>query len=524
MDARPSLLPSLFPMFFARTTARACLAALCATIGIATTGFAANLTPGNIVVVRVGAGAAPLTSAATAVFLDEYTTAGVLVQSLALPVAPSGAHQPLTNSGTASSEGFLTVSVDGRYLLHAGYAAAPGLASIANTASATTPRVVARVAMDGSIDTTTAIADGYSGANIRSACSTNGLDLWMGGTGSATGGVRHAILGATTSTQLSTTITNSRVVGIHAGQLHTSSAVLNFQGVSTVGAGLPTTTGQVCALLPGFPTAIGPSSYDLAFADASTLYVADDRGLTQGGGLQKWTLVAGTWTLSYTLSAGLTAGLRGLALVPGSSPPQLYATSADSATRLVVVADTGSGATFALVATAAPNTALRGVRFLPAPAATAFCFGDGGGTACPCGNNGAAGAGCANSINAAGATLSATGLASIAADSFVLAGSGMPNSSALYFQGTTQAASGAGTAFGDGLRCAAGSVIRLGTTLNVAGASTYPNAIGTIPVSIKGANTPGATRTYQVWYRNASAFCTPSTFNLTNGLSTTWLP
>ncbi|MEY2745111.1 MAG: hypothetical protein RL112_153, partial [Planctomycetota bacterium] len=95
---------------------------------------------------------------------------------------------------------------------------------------------------------------------------------------------------------------------------------------------------------------------------------------------------------------------------------------------------------------------------------------------------------------------------------------------ALYFQGTTQAASGAGTAFGDGLRCAAGSVIRLGTTLNVAGASTYPNATGTIPVSIKGATTPGATRTYQVWYRNASAFCTPSTFNLTNGLSTTWLP
>ena len=27
---------------------------------------------------------------------------------------------------------------------------------------------------------------------------------------------------------------------------------------------------------------------------------------------------------------------------------------------------------------------------------------------------------------------------------------------------------------------------------------------------------------YQVWYRNAASFCTPSTFNLTNGVLVTW--
>jgi hypothetical protein len=32
---------------------------------------------------------------------------------------------------------------------------------------------------------------------------------------------------------------------------------------------------------------------------------------------------------------------------------------------------------------------------------------------------------------------------------------------------------------------------------------------------------PG-TRTYQVWYRNAAAFCTISTFNLTNGIELSW--
>jgi len=149
---------------------------------------------------------------------------------------------------------------------------------------------------------------------------------------------------------------------------------------------------------------------------------------------------------------------------------------------------------------------------------TAFCFGDGSSTACPCGNSGASGRGCANSLNASGALLDATGAASLANDTLVLAGSGMPNSSALYFQGTTQVA----TAFGDGLRCAGGSVVRLGTKLNAAGASQYP-AAGDPTVSVRGLVTSsGSLRTYQCWYRNAASFCTPSTFNLSNGVAITW--
>jgi hypothetical protein len=157
------------------------------------------------------------------------------------------------------------------------------------------------------------------------------------------------------------------------------------------------------------------------------------------------------------------------------------------------------------------------------PAPTPFCFGDGSGTACPCANNGAAGNGCASSVNANGANLAATGASSIANDTLVLQGTGMPNSSALYFQGTMQVGGGAGAAFGDGKRCAGGSVIRLGTTTNVAGASSYPGA-GNPSVSVKGMCSAGDVRDYQCWYRNAAAFCTASTFNLTNGLEVTWIP
>ncbi|MBL8863781.1 MAG: hypothetical protein JNK02_17460 [Planctomycetes bacterium] len=156
------------------------------------------------------------------------------------------------------------------------------------------------------------------------------------------------------------------------------------------------------------------------------------------------------------------------------------------------------------------------------PAPQPFCFGDGSGTACPCGNTGAAGNGCAHSANANGANLAASGASSLSADTLLLSGTGMPNSSALYFQGTTQQSGGAGVAFGDGLRCAGGTVIRLGTKFNASGASQYPG-VGDPSVSVRGLVGAPGTRTYQVWYRNAAAFCTPDTFNLTNGILVTWI-
>jgi hypothetical protein len=153
--------------------------------------------------------------------------------------------------------------------------------------------------------------------------------------------------------------------------------------------------------------------------------------------------------------------------------------------------------------------------------AALYCFGDGSGTACPCFPGvpaGAPGNGCPNSINAAGAHLSSSGNPSIASDTLELQGSGMPNSSALYFQGTTQSS----LLFGDGLRCAGGQVIRLGTKANASGSSEYPD-MGDPSVHVRGLCNAGDVRDYQCWYRNADpAFCTSSTFNLTNGVQLTW--
>ncbi|MBK7876888.1 MAG: hypothetical protein IPJ77_14275 [Planctomycetes bacterium] len=153
-----------------------------------------------------------------------------------------------------------------------------------------------------------------------------------------------------------------------------------------------------------------------------------------------------------------------------------------------------------------------------------FCAGDGTltdhTTPCPCANNGAAGNGCANSANAAGANLTTTGLPST--DDVVLAGSGMPLTvSCIYLQGD---ALNDGV-FGDGVRCAGGSLIRLRTKTNAGGASSFPDSTDTITLSARGGVTvgSGARRYYQTYYRNsAAAFCPPETFNVTNGIQIDW--
>jgi hypothetical protein len=152
--------------------------------------------------------------------------------------------------------------------------------------------------------------------------------------------------------------------------------------------------------------------------------------------------------------------------------------------------------------------------------ATGFCYGDGSGAACPCGNTGNIGHGCANSVDPSGAALVALGRASTLNDTLQLWVTGVPGSATcLYFQGT---AASAASAFGDGLRCVSGTVIRLAARTANAGNYTFPTGID-LPLSVTGGvPIDGGTRTYQVWYRNSAVFCTSDTFNLSNGVTVEW--
>ncbi len=166
----------------------------------------------------------------------------------------------------------------------------------------------------------------------------------------------------------------------------------------------------------------------------------------------------------------------------------------------------------------------------PVSAGTVFCEGSAANPTpgCPCANNSASGAGlgCLNSFGV-GASLRGTGTPSISGDTVLLSAGNLPAASVLFFQGTTQQNGGAGSQFGDGLRCAGGTIIRLKTYTATgtpgAATSTYPQA-GDPSVSVRGGVTTAGTRTYQAWYRNSAAFCTPSVFNLSNGFEIAWAP
>jgi hypothetical protein len=139
---------------------------------------------------------------------------------------------------------------------------------------------------------------------------------------------------------------------------------------------------------------------------------------------------------------------------------------------------------------------------------TAACAGDGTGTACPCGNDGAAGQGCRNSTGQ-GAVLTAGGSASFAANDTTFTASGMPSTSpVLLFRGTSLLGGGAGVTFGDGLRCAGGTVTRIGIRTAVGGSATWGPGLNL-------SGTPGQPVHFQAWYRNVVGPC-GSGFNLTN--------
>jgi hypothetical protein len=321
----------------------------------------AQFAVGNLVVLRIGDGLSTLSSAAQPTFLDEYTPTGVLVRSVPLPTAVAGANFQCTNSGTATSEGYLTLSADGRYLVCAGYGANPGTTSVAGSASASVPRVIARIDMMGNVDTSTGLNNAFSANNVRSAASADGTAFWVAGANSS---ISYATLGNATTVLVSNTQPNCRVVSIFNGQLYTSSASGSFTCVSTVGTGLPVSTGNVVTPLPGMPNTT-QSPYDYFFADPHTLYVADDR-TTGLGGIQKFAESGGVWIYQYSLFPGTGLSCRGITGEVTGGVVTLYATTTElTMNQLVTVTDTGASSTFTNVTTAATNMVFRGLRKLP---------------------------------------------------------------------------------------------------------------------------------------------------------------
>jgi hypothetical protein len=160
--------------------------------------------------------------------------------------------------------------------------------------------------------------------------------------------------------------------------------------------------------------------------------------------------------------------------------------------------------------------------------ATSYC-GNGTGflTGCPCGNTGLTGRGCNNSINTGGGLLTSSGTSSLSADSLHFTQSGELNTSlSIFLQGNQNIMNG--VTFGDGVRCAGGTLKRLYT--HNASSGTVNAPVGSdLAVHTRSANlgdtiTVGAQRFYQVYYRDPNLVFCSAGFNVGNGQAVTWIP
>jgi hypothetical protein len=331
----------------------------------------AEPTPTEIWVLRVGAGTDPLTNASTPAFIERLRISdGAMAGApIALPTAASGANRPLTISGSATSDGQLNRSLDRRFVVLGGYGALPGVASVTGTTSTAVPRVVARIAADGAIDTRTTLGAVFSGNNLRAAASADGSAFWAAGSATGSGSIVYAPLGASASTPVFTAPSNGRFVALYDGTVFGAVGAGGQFGVFRV-------DGSTTTLLPGFPTTATPTSSPYGFvafdrdatAGIDVIYQCDDRAVASGGGVRKWTRGSGTWTLASTLSAGLTGGCRSVTGFVAGANVTLLVGTAESPSRVVRFVDDGASPasiTATALRAASPNTVFRGVALAP---------------------------------------------------------------------------------------------------------------------------------------------------------------
>jgi hypothetical protein len=331
----------------------------------------AQYTPGNLVVVQVGDGT-PFTTVTTATRLVEYSPAGVFQSSITMNATDPG--NKLTNTDNSPTEGMLTLSADGRYLLTTGYNAPAGVIA-ASVSAATVARTVARINSTQSVDISTVLPDAFSGnsntGGIRSAASLDGSAFWLAGASSGTG-LRYAVAGTTTSNSLLSTPSSVRVVRAIRNAIYFSTGS-GTPGIYLLGPASNVSQGQTATLLIGTGSGSSPYSFVLldrnaAIAGPDVAYIADENN-----GLGKWAFDGTNWTRVGVLATNVR-GLTGTTNADGSVT--LYATTRSSAgsNELVTTTDTNFGnASFSSTALtslykAPTNVALRGVEFAPGTA------------------------------------------------------------------------------------------------------------------------------------------------------------
>jgi hypothetical protein len=337
----------------------------------------------TFVVVRVGTGTGALNTNAAAVFLEERLVSdGSLLAAAGNPVAlPTSGAGRFSLAGDAASEGNLSRSLDGKFLVLAGYDADAGAANVRDTDASAVNRKVARLDRGYNLDTSTRLATAFKKGNPRSACTDDGTKFWVTGHsdgGGSTGGVWMTTLGSTNAgTRVIATPNNVRFCHFYFGQFFGSASSTPFNSVFEADDAIPTTENQNATTLGGLPNTGGPSVYSFVVLDTNSdgkpdlLYFADDR-TNASGGIYKWVSADGgaNWTAGNParIAASASQGVRGLAGFLEGKVVTLLATLANpnGNTLVKVTDDLDGGAPLVVDFYKTPvNTVLRGVALGP---------------------------------------------------------------------------------------------------------------------------------------------------------------
>ncbi len=320
----------------------------------------AQFTTGNVVVLQVGNGVSTLSNVAAPLFLKEYNTTmasqTTAVSMVAIPPSGTGGAR-LTNSGSASSEGQITLSADSTKIVIAGYDADTATTGVASTTSLAVPRAidtVGKLGIPGRADTS---QSAFTGNNIRSATRGSTENYWAAGGNTGTYYMGNL---ATPTVIQSATASNTRVILAANGKLYftTSSGTPRFLRINSQ----PTTATVADTLIT---LGIGASPYGFAInSSESVIYIADDR-TTSAGGIQKWTLNGTTWSLTYTLNVGSGLGARSVIADWSTTAPTLYAVTTAIGGSLVKMVDSNATAVPLTLATGTATAIIRSVAFVP---------------------------------------------------------------------------------------------------------------------------------------------------------------
>jgi hypothetical protein len=325
----------------------------------------AQFTSGNLAVLRVGDGVQTLANTGNTVFIDQYTVGGSFVNSVTIP--DSGANA-LVLSGNATAEGYLSLSPGGQYLAFAGYnIARPFASSISAAAGTAVPRAVGLVDFTATFSMPVSSTTIGSAQSWRSATTDGNNNYW----GLASGGGTRYVGNTAPSASIQSTYGTVRAMDIVNGNIYftSSGSTAPGQGIYTL-SGLPTTSATPN---PYILTGTGSSPNEFVFNSAQTVaYVADDRAISAGGGIQRWDFDGSAWALTYTLGTGTgsTVGARGLAVDFSGANPVIYATTGEGTllqNRLIEITDTGASSAASVLATSGTKEIFRGLEFVPIP-------------------------------------------------------------------------------------------------------------------------------------------------------------